>query len=100
MPNKIVVVTRHKALVELLLERNIINEGKFTLIEHATPKEVAGKDVIGVLPLRLAALADSVTEIPLALTPEDRGVELPIERLRQIAGDAVTYRVTEIGGGL
>jgi len=58
MPNKIVVVTRHKALVELLLERNIINEGKFTLIEHATPKEVAGKDVIGVLPLRLAARAE------------------------------------------
>ena len=93
MKNKL-VITRHKALVALLLERGIVGEGEYTLIEHAQPQDVAGKAVIGVLPLPLAALAAEVTEIPLALAPTDRGQELPIERLRQIAGAPVTYRVT------
>lgn len=87
-----IIVTRHLALVQLLIERGII-EPDAPVIQHATPNDVAGKDVIGVLPLSLAALANSVTEIPLALTPELRGKELDIETLRSIAGEAVTYKV-------
>ena len=63
-------------------------------MDHATPEDVAGKDVIGVLPLSLACLARTVTEIPMALTPEMRGKELDLETLRRIAGEAVTYTVT------
>ena len=40
-----------------------------------------------------AALAESVTEVPLALTPADRGADLPVERVREIAGDPVTYEI-------
>ncbi|MEM4701611.1 MAG: CRISPR-associated protein Csx16 [Candidatus Bathyarchaeia archaeon] len=90
-----VVVTRHTALVQLLRERGIIGDGA-KVIAHATPDDVRGKHVVGVLPLSLAALAATVTEIPLALTPEDRGKELGIERLREIAGSAVTYKVTVV----
>lgn len=90
-----VIVTRHPALVELLRERGII-EGNATVLEHATPADVQGKDVIGVLPLSLAALANSVTEIPLALTAEMRGKELDLETLRKIAGKEVTYKVTVV----
>lgn len=90
--NKI-VVTRHPALVALLVERGLVKED-VEVISHATPEQVAGKDVIGVLPLNLAALAASVTEVPLALTPELRGKELDLEILREIAGEAVTYKVT------
>lgn len=86
------VVTRHPALVALLIERGIISEGT-KVISHATATDVAGCHVIGVLPLSLASLAESVTEIPLALSPEDRGQELGIARLREIAGAAVTYKV-------
>lgn len=87
-----VVVTRHPALVDLLRERGIIGE-EARVIEHASPEDVRGKHVIGVLPLALAALAESVTEIPLKLTPEMRGKELDLDTLRGIAGDAVTYKV-------
>ena len=87
-----VVVTRHPALVELLRERSIIGEGA-RVIEHASPEEIKGKHVIGVLPLALAALAESVTEIPLKLTPEMRGKELDLDTLREIAGPAITYKV-------
>lgn len=89
-----VVVTRHPALVALLEERGLI-PANTPVISHATPDQVAGKDVIGVLPLSLAALANSVTEVPLALTPELRGKELDLETLRSIAGEAVTYKVTK-----
>lgn len=87
-----VIVTRHAALVQLLIERGLV-AAQTPVIAHATADDVSGKHVIGVLPLSLAALAASVTEIPLALAPQDRGVELGIERLREIAGNAVTYRV-------
>lgn len=87
-----VIVTRHPALVDLLIERGLVQPGS-PVISHATPEQVTGKDVIGVLPLSLACLANSVTEIPLALTPELRGKELDIQTLRSIAGEAVTYKV-------
>ena len=89
-----VVVTRHKALVALLVERGLVPEGT-PVLEHATALDVRGQDVIGVLPLSLAAECRSVTEVPLNLTPADRGKELDLPRLREIAGDAVTYRVTK-----
>jgi len=88
-----VIVTRHPALVTLLRERGMVS-GDCRIIEHATPDDVRGQDVIGVLPLSLAALAASVTEIPLNLAPDMRGKELDIETLRRIAGEAVTYMVT------
>ena len=89
-----VIVTRHPALVHLLLERGLIY-GTEPIIEHASADEVRGRHVIGVLPLSLAVEAESVTEIPLSLTPEDRGKELDLERLRQIAGPPRTYVVRE-----
>ncbi len=87
-----VVITRHPALVELLIERGIIAEGT-PVISHATLRDVRGKHVVGVLPLSLAVAAEKVTEISLALTEEDRGKELDIQRLREIAGPPVTYKV-------
>ena len=91
---KTVVITRHPALVDLLRERGL-TDGTEPVIDHATPDQVRGRHVIGVLPLSLAVEAESVTEIPLSLTPEDRGKELDLERLRQIAGSPRTYAVRE-----
>ncbi len=91
-----IVVTRHAALVDLLRERGIIGDG-VRVISHVTdPEEIRGKHVIGVLPFHLASLADLVTEIPLALTAEDRGREIDLDRLRQIAGEPRTYVVVSV----
>ncbi|MCR4333015.1 MAG: hypothetical protein NUV34_10020 [Sulfuricaulis sp.] len=90
------VITRHQPLITLLIERGIITADA-RVIAHATADDVRDTDVVGVLPLHLAALARSVTEVPLELTLVDRAAmtagDLPIERLREIAGEAVTYVV-------
>ena len=89
------VVTRHKALLAYLLDKDIIKEGEYKWIEHADYKDVMGQDVIGVLPLQLASYAKSITEVPLKLTPEMRGKELTLEEVTQVAGEPVEYVVRE-----
>jgi len=88
-----VIVTRHPALVGYVRELGLA-QLETPVLAHASANDIKGKHVIGVLPLHLAALAASVTEIPLALTPADRGQELPLERVREIASDPVTYKVS------
>ena len=91
------VVTRHQSLVDYLIEQGIVSQEEgFEVITHATPEDVKGKDVIGVLPLSLACLANTITEVPLKLTPEDRGKELTLARVKEIAGDPVTYEVKKV----
>lgn len=91
-----IVVTRHPALVTLLRERGVIGQDAVVLAHVQDPRVLDGQHVIGVLPLTLAARAASVTEIPLRLPPEDRGQELGIERLREIAGAPRTYIVRDV----
>lgn len=90
------VITRHKALLAYLLDKDIIKEGEYKLVEHADYKDVEGQDVIGVLPLQLASYAKSVTEVPLKLTPEMRGKELTFEEVEKIAEKPVQYIVREV----
>ena len=89
------VVTRHPALVDLLRERGIVSQD-VKVLGHVTTDDVRGKNIVGVLPLSLAAEANYVGEIPLALTPELRGKELDLETLRKIAGELQVYKVTRI----
>ena len=93
---KQLIVTRHKALVDYILDKDIIKEGEYKLIEHADYPEVQGQDVIGVLPLQLASYAKSVTEVPLKLTPEMRGKELTFEEVEKVAQEPVQYIVREV----
>ncbi|WP_171292754.1 CRISPR-associated protein Csx16, partial [Acinetobacter baumannii] len=78
------VVTRHKALVEVLSEIT----GRFdlsvaTVKEHVEEKDVEGKVVVGVLPMRLAALTKRFFELSLAIPQELRGVELSKDQISQ-----------------
>lgn len=86
------VVTRHAALIDYLVEIKLIPAGT-PYLTHATPEQLQGRHVIGVLPLHLAACCASVTEIPLDLPAEARGRELTLYEMRQYAGDPVTYSV-------
>lgn len=92
------VITRHAALIELLIERGLTTPETLVL-DHATIEDVRDKHVAGVLPFDLAAAAYAVTQIPLATTPEDRGKELSIERLREIAGPDRAYVTREVVHG-
>lgn len=90
-----VVVTRHHGLIEYLLEIGMA-DSYTEVISHATAEAVAGKHVCGVLPHSLSCLTEYFTEVPLALPPELRGVELTLEQVRQYAGRPVTYKVTKV----
>jgi len=87
------VITRHPAMVEYLILTGIADASS-EVLAHATPENVRGKNVCGVLPHSLSCLTASFTEVPLAVPAELRGVELSLEQIRQYAGPAVTYRVT------
>ena len=88
------IVTRHKALVEYIREIGLAPAGT-RVISHASVEDVKNEVVIGVVPYSLGCHAYSVTEIPLTLTKEMRGKELDIETLRRIAGKPRTYHVFE-----
>lgn len=88
-----VVITRHQGLIDYLKQEGIIDESVPVLFS-ASESDVSGKNVLGVLPLSLAAHANTVTEIPLNLHkyPELRGKELDADTVRRIAGTPVTTR--------
>lgn len=91
------IVTRHPALVEYLVEIGVADEGTCVL-EHATEGQVAGCHVAGVLPHSLSCHCASYTEVPLRLPAELRGQELSLEQVREFAREPVCYQVRAEGG--
>ena len=88
-----VVITRHPGLVQYLTEIGLA-DADTEVLAHASPENVRGKHVCGVLPHSLSCLTASFTEVPLSLPAELRGQELSLDQVRQYAGIPVTYRVT------
>jgi putative CRISPR-associated protein (TIGR02620 family) len=85
----VLIVTRHAPLVEWLRQHGI--EGN--VIAQATPADVAGKDVYGILPMWLAAEANSVTEVSMP--------GLPLEaRAKVNGGDFTVDQMDEWGACL
>ncbi len=89
---RFVVVTRHPALVQFLVEQGIVDK-KTPTINHATVNDIEGKHVIGVLPMHMAAMALTITEVPLNIPAELRGKELSLEEVKEFAGEPVKYSV-------
>lgn len=87
-----VVVTRHAALVAYLIELGLITPST-PVVAHATKENVLNKDIIGVLPMHLAAWTSSISEVPLNLTADMRGRELTLEEVRACAQPLVKYIV-------
>ncbi|GIV04077.1 MAG: hypothetical protein KatS3mg015_2907 [Fimbriimonadales bacterium] len=87
----VVIVTRHAGAVEWLARRGITG----TVIEHASPDDVHGKIVVGVVPLDLAALADEVWVIGLPHLPvEWRGRDLTADEMDEAGARLTHYRVS------
>ena len=87
------IVTRHAGLVEYLRELGLADDST-QVLSHATPEQIAGRHVCGVLPHSLSCLCSSFTEVPLNLPAELRGSELTLTQIRKYAGSPVTYIVT------
>lgn len=99
-PRPPVVVTRHATLVEYLRETGVVGADVQVIAHVESPEQIRDRRVIGVLPLHLACAAMSVTEVPMQLTPADREAmqrgDLPLQRVREVAGKPQTYRVSRV----
>lgn len=91
-----VCVTRHADLIRLLEERGIIAADTPRIDHTDNIEDVRGKDVIGVVPAKLAIFANTVSEVRLSIPKERRGIELPLDELREYAGELSTYRVEQV----
>lgn len=89
----VLVVTRHAGTVEWLRQQGVVGE----VVSHVTPEQVSGRDVVGILPVNLAALANSVAMVVFDnLPPEARGKELTPEEMDEYGASLRKYRVEEL----
>ena len=84
-----VIVTRHAGLVEWLKRLGIEGE----VVSHADEDTVRGKRVYGVLPFRLAALADEFVEVSMNVPAELRGKELTADDIDGLNPQMTAWRV-------
>lgn len=88
-----ILITRHEALVEFLQKQGLEFD---MVVSHADAEIVKGKDVYGVLPLHLAALANTITSVDMNLPAEMRGKELSLEDVERYFVGFATYKVSKI----
>jgi putative CRISPR-associated protein (TIGR02620 family) len=88
------IVTRHQGLVEWLRRNGVEGE----VVTHVDdPEMLRGKDVYGMLPYNLGALAKSVTIVSLpSLKLEQRGKDLTPEEMDAAGATLETFSVTRI----
>lgn len=92
---KKLVVTRHRALYDYLIENGFVEEGTECL-SHASVEDVVGKHVFGILPYWLASKAAMFTEVQMRIPLDKRGKELTIKDVRFFAVKPRTYEVREV----
>src|SRR5574343_753417 len=87
-----IIVTRHAGLVNWLEQHGVTGK----VIAQATPEDVAGKHVFGVLPMWLAVHAASVTEVSMpALRLEQRGKDITPAEMDEAGAVMKTYVVID-----
>jgi len=95
---KKLVISRHNAFLQYLLQKGIVRENEYEVIPHISDSSLLkGKDIItSGLPLHLCSLANSVTIVTLNLPQELRGKELSIQDMQKYCTGIKTYKVKEI----
>ncbi len=89
-----IVVSRHKGAVDFILEELPEFEG-VEVKGSVKEEDVAGKHVVGNLPLELASKASRVTTICFSGKPP-RGVDYTVEDMRREGAYLKTFKVEEI----
>lgn len=90
-----IVVTRHEALVEYLIEIGFV-EANVKATSHVTVEEIENKHVIGVLPYYLASKAAVFTEIPMRIPYDKRHKELTKKEIAFYMQEPHTYEIKEL----
>ena len=98
--SNILIVTRHTGLAryitEVLEKRGVPDALAIEILPSATPSDIRGRDVWGVLPQKLVGLTRTFTEVPIKTPQELQAFELTIEDVRRYAGKPVVHRVQEM----
>ena len=89
-----VVVSDYDSFYDLLLENGII-EPDTPHYEYLRKEDAVGKRVCGVVPMHIAAEADSVVLARMRIPRNRRGIEIPLDELRGYVHGWDTYRVTK-----
>lgn len=90
---EILIVTKHPGLVEWLRDKGYNGQ----VIERATPADVLGKHVVGVLPDQMRPLTASFTKVYIPNVPEDKyGKELSAAELHAQGAYLVTCVIRQI----
>ncbi len=92
-----IVVTRHKALYDYLVENNYISSNT-KCMSKVDKEDIKNKHVFGILPNWLACKAALFTEVQMRIPSDKRNKELTIEDIRFLVYAIRTYKVTEIHG--
>ena len=93
--HKKIFVARHEGLQQYCREIGLINTDT-PCYDAVTVALVKNKDVVGILPLKLACLTNTYTMIPLGLKRSFNISELSLEDIRRFAMPHKTYKITEI----
>lgn len=94
---KVVVVTRHTSVIHWLEKHHPYIEVEETISHVNNPAQLWRKNVVGVLPLHLASVAELVGSIDLPdLKPEQRGKELTVEEMEAAGANLKWYQVFNI----
>lgn len=91
-----IIVTRHRGLVDWLIQQGVVTTAT-PVISRANIKDVIGKRVFGVLPIRIASYANEVisVEMPgLAVGKINADIDLSAEEMNQAKAFLVKYVVT------
>ncbi len=89
------IITRHPALLTVLVEDFGVSPDT-PVVAHATAGDLKDKHTLGVLPVGLAALTASHTELVLRVPPELRGTELNAQQVRQYMAGLKAYQIQEV----
>jgi hypothetical protein len=92
-----VIVTRHPALVTFLRETYGITG---TVVEHISKEDARSRNIIGNVPLHIAAYANAVATLELDIPRELRGVELTVDQIRQYSKGLEWYKVRHTDSGM
>lgn len=92
-----IVITRHPEFEKLLIELGYIKKGEYTLITHISDiDQIRGKNVIGILPLNLAAHTKSVLFPTWKIPNSFRGKEWTYEETKKFFRGMHKYKVREV----
>jgi len=90
--NNAIIVTKYSALVDYIHEVGLAST-ECEAIEYVNSSATRNKHIIGIVPLRTAARAKTITYIPLRIPEDRRGKELHIEEIRELAGKPIRYTI-------